>query len=400
MNRWSKRLLAGAIALAATSCLGNSDSSVTVLVDYSHDEFATQFMAYFPNQVQVHPGDSITFKQFWTGEPHTVTLGTLLNDVLEIQKPLIAEYGHLPYSEIPEWVLEEYDAAELLLPTFWGEEDEADGRVGQASARPCLVVDGSPPLDGSPCEVQDLPPFTGTEAYYNTGVIPFEGRGANTFNLQLADTIEPGSYPFYCVVHGAFQSGVIEVLPPDQPVPTPAEVREQTRQQVNDIVRPYVTAFQRATGAGEFERDGEVFAGNFSGLAMAEVEGMLNEFIPKDMEVKVNEPVTWLLFGYHSISFNVPEYFPIVEWLDDGTVRINPAIDPPAGGAPEIPEDYTGEEAYDVDAGTWDGKGFWSSGVWWNDDHLRYTLRISEPGTYKYACVIHPPMVGTLKVTR
>jgi plastocyanin len=28
-----------------------------------------------------------------------------------------------------------------------------------------------------------------------------------------------------------------------------------------------------------------------------------------------------------------------------------------------------------------------------------YTLRFSEPGSYQFACLIHPPMVGTVNVT-
>ena len=30
--------------------------------------------------------------------------------------------------------------------------------------------------------------------------------------------------------------------------------------------------------------------------------------------------------------------------------------------------------------------------------YVEYTMRISEPGTYRYACLLHPPMVGTVVV--
>ncbi|MEA2589346.1 MAG: hypothetical protein QOH66_2273, partial [Actinomycetota bacterium] len=34
---------------------------------------------YFPNEFQVHPGDTIKFNEVWSGEPHTVSLGSLVD---------------------------------------------------------------------------------------------------------------------------------------------------------------------------------------------------------------------------------------------------------------------------------------------------------------------------------
>ncbi|TMK53369.1 MAG: hypothetical protein E6G66_02140, partial [Actinobacteria bacterium] len=34
---------------------------------------------YFPSEVQVHPGDTIKFNEVWSGEPHTVSLGSLVD---------------------------------------------------------------------------------------------------------------------------------------------------------------------------------------------------------------------------------------------------------------------------------------------------------------------------------
>jgi plastocyanin len=158
---------------------------------------------------------------------------------------------------------------------------------------------------------------------------------------------------------------------------------------------------------GQFVFGGEAFRGNFSGLMDERVQGLLNEFIPETIETAVGEPITWLMFGPHSISFDVPEYFPIYEELEDGTVRSNEEIYLPAGGAPEPPRVdgppgiANSEEGQPIilDGGTWDGSGFWSSGVLFSDAYVQYTLRFSTPGTYRYACLIHPPMVGTVTVT-
>ena len=50
-----------------------------------------------------------------------------------------------------------------------------------------------------------------------------------------------------------------------------------------------------------------------------------------------------------------------------------------------------------VDVGTWDGKGgFHSSGALEHGD--RFSVTFTRPGTYSYACVLHPQMVGTVVV--
>ena len=36
---------------------------------------------YFPSELQVHPGDTIKFNEVWSGEPHTVSLGALVDQV-------------------------------------------------------------------------------------------------------------------------------------------------------------------------------------------------------------------------------------------------------------------------------------------------------------------------------
>jgi plastocyanin len=401
IGRWWPRvaLLAAVAAFVAGCATVRTAETTTVLVDYDHDEFATQFIRYFPERIQAHPGDTITFRQTWTGEAHTVTLGTLVQDVLNVTRPLIEEYAHLPDEEIPPEVFEAYFAAEGSLPLFYSDEEEGGdvpGEVSQVMAQPCLVEDGVLPEEG-PCPEQDLPPFDGTEAYYNSGIIPFEGPAGNVFELELAEDIAPGEYHFYCAVHGSFHSGTIEVVPADEPIPPPAEVSTRTREEINRLVQPLREAFEEAQ-EGRFVYGGTTHTGNFAGLVHDDVPGLLNEFIPRTLEVDVDEPVTWRMFGPHSISFDVPEYFPIVEFLDDGTVRFNEELWPPAGGAPEPPEDPDPDAPLVIDGGTYDGDGFWSSGVLWSGDHVEYTLRFSEPGTYRYACLIHPPMVGEVRV--
>ena len=406
--------------LLAGACGSGSSDEITVRVDYEHDEFATQFIRYFPDTIQVHPGDTVNFVQDWTGEAHTVTLGTRVDEVLSITKPLYEEWGDVPEDQVPPDVLGAYYAAECSLPLLYGCEtgppedqpdteeptEDASPPINQTIAQPCLIEQGTVPQDGTPCPTQELGPFDGTEAYYNSGFLGFETDEENVFELNLSDTIAAGVYNFYCAVHGSFQSGTMEVVPSDQPIPAASEVNQQTRLELNEVIEPFRQVYDKAA-EGQFVFGGEALPGPFSGLMDERVDGSLNEFVPEVIETGVGDPVTWLIFGPHSISFDVPEYFPIYEELEDGTVRQNDEIYPPAGGAPEVPgmDGPPGLAPTDVpeplivDGGTWDGSEFWSSGVLFNIPYVEYTLRFSTPGTYRYACLIHPPMVGTVTVT-
>jgi plastocyanin len=405
------------LALVTAGCASPASEAITVRVDYSHDEFATQFIRFFPNQIQVHPGDVVRFVQDWTGEAHTVTFGTAVTEALAITGPLIEQYGHLPEDQVPPEAMEQYLEAECTLPVLFSEcerpsgsetteEPESAGTeselafppIDQSIAQPCVIEEGTLPTDGAPCPNQELGAFDGTETYYNSGFLGFETDRENVFNLQVSDSIAPGAYPFFCAVHGSFQSGVMEVVPADQPIASPSEVNQQTRQELNQVVEPFRQVFAQAQG-GQIVMGGESFSGNFSGLVDEQVQGLLNEFVPESISSQVGEPVTWLMFGPHSISFDVPEYFPIYETQDDGSVDANDEIFLPAGGAPVVEEPEDPSQPLVIDGGSWDGSGFWSSGVLYSDAYVQYTLRFASPGTYRYACLIHPPMVGTIEVT-
>jgi plastocyanin len=428
---WVGVVVTSGVLLLTAGCAEEGPPSPAVLVDYEHDEFATQFIRYFPDRLQAHPGDTITFRQAWTGEPHTVALGTLVDEVLSTTRPLLEEYGHLPDEEIPEEVFTAYFEAEGKLPTFYQPpegEQEQEGEGGQAPesegddaaegassdpvsdfsqamAQACVIAaGGSVPDDGGPCEDQRLEPFEGTEAYYNSGIIPYDGPSGNVYELELSEDIAPGEYAFYCAVHGSMHSGVLEVVGPDDPVPTPREISSQVREEVTTMIRPYREAFDDAADES-YAFQGTAYPWNYAGL-LSDITspnpGLINEFVPDHIETRVGEPVTWRLFGPHTISFDVPEYFPIVEFDEDGTVRSNEALYPPAGGAPDLPDIDELEDPrapLAIDGGTYDGDGFWSSGVVYGEGNVEYTVRVSEPGEYRFACLIHPPMVGTLTVT-
>jgi plastocyanin len=141
---------------------------------------------------------------------------------------------------------------------------------------------------------------------------------------------------------------------------------------------------------------------------IAEQHAAIADMLPKVFTAKAGQPITWkMMGGQHTISFGVPPYFPPVQFLKDGTVRLNPELAPPRGGAPTPPAAVLNDESNNggaggvvkIDGGTYSGNGFWSSGFIGSDPYIEYTLRIAKPGRYRYACLLHPSMVGTVVIT-
>ena len=454
--------------LVTTSCMSGGANERSVFVDFSHDEFSSFMISNFPNEVSVTPGDSVVFKQVWTGEPHTVTGGTLVNELMEKAsnfipffesfETLAATEADIPNPEAPtgsladvfdaigasddeenrEKFFDAYDglvedgselpprddpgnvtfekAVEIIdeesneifeaegIPWALDEDEKGNGFVTQNAGQPCFLDSGGPPKDADePCKEADQrqPAFDGKATYYNSGIIPYEGPQGNTFKVDLTEDIDPGSYFFYCAVHGPSQYTEVKVVEAGERIPDAEAVNRQAREEIETFAEPMLKAFRDARD-GEIEVDGETIEGPFAGLS-SEAHGSINEFVPETIETEVGEPVTWKMMGSdHTISFDVPEYFPIIRFADNGKVSLNSRLQPPAGGSPDIPEQEGAEDGkgiLEVDGGTYAGDGFFSSGLFGGEPYATYTLRFSEPGTYKYACLLHPPMVGTVEVT-
>ena len=427
MNRLrvSQRAVLKSAAIAVLMCLlaacgGGDDSGPqqrTVRVDYSHDEFGSYFLEYFPREVTLRPGDTAVFKQTWTGEPHSVTMGTLVDNMMNLVEPYIQaakEEGEPIPDEEPA------DVAEASKPLPWMFGEGID-EVAQNGAQPCYLDSGVPPTDpNTPCEKKPQPDFNGKQTYYNSGFIPYEGPRGNEFRVPLADDIESGTYFYYCNYHAPLMSGKIKVVGKSASIPSQDEVNRAARDEIErmaDPLREQIEKFEKGTlevpaeevpayrSAGFLRPGTNRFQGNLSGLYAEDetIMGGINEFLPKTKTVRVGETVRWANLGMHTISFNVPKYFPVISVEESGRVVYNPQVITPAGGVPDHPEpfDFEGpppEEPLVVDGGTWDGEGFYSTGLIGWAPYAIFEMEFSKKGTYKYACLIHPPMVGTITV--
>ncbi|HUQ64368.1 MAG TPA: hypothetical protein VM121_11485, partial [Acidimicrobiales bacterium] len=325
--RFTGAALASAVTVAAlvlTSCAGvqggddstSGNNAVTVLVDYQHDAFATSHLEYYPKVVKVHAGSTVVFKQAWTGEPHTVTFGKLVDKYLQPLSTYLIANGDKPIGEDdppPSEVEAALEGMDADLPYTFGEGTE-EVELNQGPAQPCYLKTGTYPEAGkAACPKVDQPTFDGSYDIYNSGFIPYEGsKQSNTFTVDFADDLEPGTYNYYCNIHGPAQWGRVEVVPAAVDVPSKAEVAKQARAEVLKDITFLENRFEEAQRTGKTEAQGQQIRGNLTGVdgTFPSVHAFVDEFIPRTIKTKAGKPVTWTFTGTHTISFNVPKYFP------------------------------------------------------------------------------------------
>lgn len=387
---------AATLMTVATGCASESSTTRLVLLDHDLVDFPTSYFGYFPRVIEAHPGDTIHFRQDWTGEPHTVTLGTLVEPLGKKMRPLLVGDKDL---DLPD----ELDPSNFGLPSIFPESDDAEITVNssvtinQLAAQPCYVDEGPVPATVAGCSKRQ-PNFDGTQSYYNSGYIPFRGKRRNEFDVPLASSIKPGSYFYYCVLHGPGMGGFIDVKKPDATLTKPKGLHDP------DLIEATKAAKKAEAQAAKkaFRLPGtDVQAGTFSFYVDegAPYPVAINAFLPNTTRVKVGESVTWS-FQYgpgHTVSFDVPSYVPAIIFAKNGVVDVNPETLRSIGG-PGLPEgEAPPEDGFAVDAGSYGGGHFLSSG--YADAPMRYSVTFTKPGTYPYACLLHPAMLGKVVVT-
>jgi plastocyanin len=430
-----RRILLVVVVLFAgvlTSCGGgdgDSDSAGSgeersVLVDFRHDEFAAAFLQYYPEQIKVRPGDTIQFRQAWTGEPHSVTLGKIVDEFIDVF-PQLEEYETVDEARaggVPADVIDRAVESYARLPAMSDRYQTIP-----AGSEPCYVdkLEDAPIFRDADTDVIDLkatcpaggkkqPKFTGRQALYNSGFIPYTGERGNTFTVPIAEDATPGTYQYYCNYHFIFMGGSVEVVEKGADIPSQSEVSKQARKEIDaDAAKALKTVGEanakrvgdtiRETSRGpEGESVREVPLPLSGRATQDDTPVIINEFFPRKLNVKANQKVTWTFDGsLHTVSFNVPKYFPIFTIADAGKVEWDSQAYEPRGWDLDYELRTFGPvepEPVQLDAGKWDGKGgFHSSGALLSGD--TFSVTFTKAGTYPFACVLHPQMVGTLVVT-
>ncbi|HEX7166475.1 MAG TPA: hypothetical protein VF230_05785 [Acidimicrobiales bacterium] len=397
MGRTRVAAVAACVALVGASCGaitgGSGGDTRRVLVDFNHDEFGASFLNYFPSTIKVHPGDRVQFRQQWTGEAHTVTMGTLVDTLGKPYWDLLDPARAGEDVDVPS---EPPDAPGFdKLPTML---DRTRRKLVQTAAQPCYRDSWVPQVTNvdEPCPKRSQPGFDGKQAYYSSGFLPQGDEEGSTFELELDGDILPGTYHYYCNYHGPAMSGVVEVVPDREPIPTQVEVNRQAKAEAERYLDELAEVLERQRAGQDLPLP--VVGGYPRAEDVADLPfftALHNEFVPATIDAKVGEKVTWTFYGGHTLSFNVPKYFPVFTVREDGFVTFNRrAIDPV--GWPGRPQ--TKGPAH-VDAGEWDGTGGLRStgGDFGKDD--TFSITFTRPGTYPFACLIHPAMVGRVNVS-
>jgi plastocyanin len=117
----------------------------------------------------------------------------------------------------------------------------------------------------------------------------------------------------------------------------------------------------------------DVVGGAFDPATQAEAL----EFLPRTVRVPVGGAIRWVMRGFHNVALTSGAAYPPVLIAGPGTndVQINPVVAFPA-----------------QPAGTYDGTGYFNSGLPQPGQPFEWTLTFSRPGAFEYACLIHPQM--------
>ncbi len=376
---------------AACKSSGGGAKTYSVQVDGRQADFVAAFLAYFPNDVQAHPGDTVEFKSIYNGEPHTVTAGKSVDDVFNIIKQACPNGGLADPScqrGPPAQYADQYKKADAKLPQLL---PQGPGDVIQAAGQPCYLTTGDAPADGSACpkDKQTQTDFDGTQTYYNSGFMPESAL----FTVKLSKNIKPGTYHYYCLLHREGMSGTITVVDSKTKVPSPSEVKTKGDTQFNDMVTKLKPV---ADQLAKVSKDKAQAGGSSPGVREASV----NEFGPKEIDIKEGESVTWTIDGPHTISFNTPsDAKSLLVKGADGAYHENRRAGAPSN-SPGQPTDPNASPL--IDAGNWDGTGFLSSGVVlsFGQPVYQYKLTFTKAGMYNYECLIHPGMGAKVVVSK
>lgn len=367
------------LVIIATGCGSEGvGPTYTIEVDaFNREAFNLGAIAYFPDELTVHPGATVTFHSTFTGEPHTVTLGTTINSCTAA----IDKAGSQNEEGPPP---KECETIPFFIDDFNVPPDKLV--VNQAAAQPCFTESGTP--GKTACPKREQPEFTGTQTFYNSGWLADD----ENFTVRLADGVKPGTYEFFCLLHGPEMRGKIKVVAESEKAQTPEEVKAAANTKIDQMISKVQPAVAKAMSPPAGTVKGGIFADDEETPAGAFI------FSPDEISVPVGGKVTWEISGFHTVAFNFSEADRIdVIREPDGTVKLNTRTFVPAHSPPlPAPSESDQEPApVNIDGGQWNGDGFLSSGA---IDQGKYTLAFTKAGTYKYVCLVHLDMDGLVKV--
>ena len=322
-------------------------TTYTVWVGAENASRGVGIMAYFPDTIRIHVGDTVRWYQN-SNEIHTVTF-----------------LGGRP---LPEFVV---PAASLGLP-----------------AQPSPLVFNPLATDRTPDPVTVGDQTTRA----NSGIM---GREQGQYRWFHVTFTAEGTYQYICVVHGTMMSGEVQVVGDSTPVPSPwrdkALARRQIARQMAKVPAVFKAArkaVQPATTNPDGTRTHHVLLGYDAGQIS------LMRFLPKRVVVRPGDTVQWTMgaasMAPHTVTFlngvAEPELvMPVPQQSGPPVLYLNPEVLFPSQPSQALLR-----------------AGYFNSGLLEPIPGTSYSLTVGDvtPGPLRYLCMLHDTsgMRGTLVV--
>jgi plastocyanin len=306
---------------------------------------------FFPSVTQIHVGDSVSWS---INGFHTVTFLA----AGQPEPPLIVPASANPLSGL-------LDAAKA---PFW------------FNGQPKQIIN---PVAAFPAGGNT---YSGT-GYLNSGT-PSPGGPPKPFVVKFT---KAGTFTFNCLVHPGMK-GVVTVLPAGKHVPTAAQDRAAANAQGG-------AAFEKARKLAKVKLPAATVLAGHDGGSVAWLR-----FFPQNLKIKVGTTVDFKLSSkreIHTITFGPAAFTSAIESTFTApqpnpagppTILVNPLGSYPSDPPPLPP--YTGANH---------GNGFEGTGILAaGGGPLPSSAKITflKPGVFKYECVVHENMDGTITVTK
>ncbi|MBA2517746.1 MAG: hypothetical protein H0V22_10615 [Solirubrobacterales bacterium] len=206
------------------------------------------------------------------------------------------------------------------------------------------------------------------------------------YTLKFTKT---GKFAFYCTIHEGMK-GTVKVVAKGKKVPTAAQDRKAATAQLAKLTK-------QAAKLDDVKPPAATVLGGSDKAPVAWLK-----FFPKRQTVKVGQPLTFSVTGSqepHTLTFGPEAYLkqvlegqitPVPNPQGPPSLVFDPRVLLPSDPPPQLPP-YTGANH---------GNGFFSTGVIGKGTPggTKTTITFAKAGSYKYICLIHPEMNGTVDV--
>jgi plastocyanin len=325
----------------------NSAQTYTVLVGAENLSRASGVMAYFPETLYIHVGDTVLWKQN-THEIHTVTF------------------------------LAGTPAPVLIVP-----------------------VPPPPPILPGPLMLNPLAAFPTVPAggiydgttYANSGIMSTDPGNPTQFSLTFT---QEGTFPYLCLVHGMMMSGTVVVEGPSVNIPSPAAVSAQAQKTIKLQLAHANALFGEAMSQvppPQHNADGSTNYTVLIGWSKGQYD--LMDFFPSKLVVHPGDTVNFMLSeandAPHTVTFlngapDISFIIPVPNPPGPPILLINPDVLMPINPGQPLTLN-----------------GIYSSGLLapGGPGPTSYTLQIGDiSGNIPYQCILHDTsgMEGLLKV--